>query len=170
VSRVRLFVGQTCVATVPPSWVTITSKRSGQFSIIPNGTTAMEITQSQWAYLSTGNFLALESRPSGTLPAVWAVDYEAGLSDVPEDIKAAIGWRAAADVLAVAALKANKAAVGSKSVSMDGVSRSQSTQDSQPGGRYSRLLQTDLVKMWTDPTDKALITLKTRAGRGTLLL
>ena len=67
-------------------------------------------------------------------------------------------------------MKANKAAVGSKSVSMDGVSRSQSTQDSQPGGRYSRLLQTDLVKMWTDPTDAALLRLKSRAGRGSMLL
>ena len=170
VTRVRLFIGQTQVATVPVGWVTITSKRNAQLSIIPNGTSSLDILETQYAHLASGSFLALDSRPSGTLPAVWALDYEAGLADVPDDIKAAIGWRAAADVLAVAAVKANKAAVSSQNVSMDGVSRSQSTSDTQPGGRYARLLGTDLVKRWTDPEDKALIKLKERSARGALLL
>jgi hypothetical protein len=168
ITRMRTFLGQDEMSTVPVGWAVITSKKAAQISIMPNG--ASEMGGVLWTLQGPGQMLAFDWRPNGKLPAVWAIDYEAGLATVPEDVKAAIGWRAAADVLAMAAVKANKAAVGSKSVSMDGVSRSQSTQDSQPGGRYSRLLQTDLVKMWTDPTDAALLKLKSRAGRDSLLL
>ena len=82
---------------------------------------------------------------------LWAIDYEAGLGHVDDDVKALIGWRTVARVLSLASIRANPMGIQSQSASKDGLSRQMSISDSGPGGRFSRLLDHPTIQEWTSP-------------------
>jgi hypothetical protein len=75
-------------------------------------------------------------------PMAWALDYEAGLTSIPEDVLTIIGFRALARVLTIIGTKANKMGVSSQSTGKDGLSRSISV----AADRYQRVLQSPYMQ------------------------
>jgi hypothetical protein len=76
------------------------------------------------------------------MPAVWCLDYEAGLETVPDDVVAVIGMRALARILTIIGTKANKMGVSSQSTGKDGLSRSVSV----TADRYQRIMQSPYMQ------------------------
>ncbi len=147
ITRARIIYGQTVLYTLPTRWFNLNRNHGVVRMIVDSG--SYEFAQSAIAYSATfGWILGAAGMRGQKWPLVWALDYEGGLPSVPEDVKALIGWRAVSTLLPVAARRANRAAVQSQSTSKDGVSRSMSVADSQPGGRFSALLQADAIKEW----------------------
>lgn len=150
VTRIRILHGTQVLWHVPVEWAQL-QHRSGTIEFVVSGTGTLEQREQVvvvGAHLGNALGAGRLGFNRGAVPAYWAVDYEAGLSRLPEAVKAAIAWRAAAELLTLAAVKANKIGVTSQNQSVDGLSRSQSVADSQPGGRFSRLLGAEPIKSW----------------------
>lgn len=161
VNRVRMIYGSRVLYSIPTSWITA-ERRTGTLEIVLDGTGTFEQKEQVAVTLvALGDFLG-DAISRNVIPNFWAIDYEAGLGEVPDDLVDTVAWRAIAEVLGLAAVKANKLAVQSQSLSMDGVSRSQSVSDSQPGGRFSRVLslphiQKHLDDEWVRKTLRPLV-------------
>lgn len=160
ITRARVIYGETVLWELPTRWFSLRHRQGTAFVIVDSvdadatgeGVTFSAIFAIVNAWVATG---------FPRVPLVWAVDYEAGLTDLLEkyaDVRATIIWRAVATVLGLAAVAANKQAVQSQSTGKDGLSRSLSVGDSQPGGRYYRLLESPIIKDWL--TDEHLARLR----------
>ena len=148
ITRARILYGQTVLYGLPTRWFNLNRRQGHIRMIVDSGT--FETAGAAIAYSATfGWILGAADMKGQKWPMVWAFDFEAGLPECPEDVKSLIGWRAVANLLPVAARRANAAAVQSQSTSKDGLSRSMSVSDSQPGGRFNALLAADLIKDWT---------------------
>lgn len=170
IQRARLIYGTRVLYQVPLQWVTgAMNRRMATTEVILDGSGTLVQKEQVAVMLSVlGDFYA-DAISRNVVPGFWCFDYTAGLDECPEDVKAAAAWRAVAEILSVAAVKANKLAVSSQSRSLDGVSRSQGVNDSQPGGRFSRLLALPHIQKWLD--DKWLVgTLKPLVRRSAVVL
>lgn len=169
IQRVRLIYGTRVLYECPLQWFRNQYKRSATIEVVLDGSGTLVQKEQVAVMLSVlGDFYA-DAISRNVVPGFWCFDYTAGLDEVPEDVKAAVAWRAVAEILPVAAVKANKLAVTSQSRSLDGVSRSQGVNDSQPGGRFSRLLSVPHIQKWLD--DKWLVeTLRPAVRRSVVVL
>lgn len=139
IQRMRALVGDTVLYTVPPSWITFNGQ-NGTIEVVPAS------PSNAFAEILVSNGI-INTWVYGRerVPNFWAVDYTAGFTaesavDTFPAILDWIVWNALARALSVAAIKHNPASVSNQSVSKDGVSRSFSQSDTQPGGRFYRLL------------------------------
>lgn len=150
ITRARVLYGQTVLYSLPTRWFNLNRRAGHVRMIVDTGT--YESVLATIAYSATfGWILGAAGSKGQKWPMVWAIDYEAGATSCPEDVRALIGWRALANLLPVAARRANRAAVQSQSTSKDGLSRSMSVADSSPGGRFAALLDAAVIKDWTSP-------------------
>lgn len=150
--RVRAFLGNVPIYEFPTGWFTV-NHATGQVNMNPSTAGSAEGVAEQVQVAYAIDALSVRRGPyPDRYPDFWAFDYTAtSLSDGrhAELIRQHVGWMATALVLGKAAVKANKLGVTSQSASKDGVSRSFGTSDSQPGGRFARLLGLDDFKEWT---------------------
>lgn len=145
IQRIRAIWNQQVLYTLPSNWVTF-NRQSGTIEISPTsmGEDIADLLTAHDSLLNSVRLYGGEKTAN-----FWAVDYTAGLTNLNGHFLAVLDWivwNAFARVLAVAAVKHNPSAVSNQSVSKDGVSRSFGQSDSQPGGRFSRLLEQDSIK------------------------
>lgn len=139
IQRVRALVGDTVLYTVPPSWITF-NRQNGTVEVVPAS------PSNAFAEILVANGI-INTWVYGRerIPNFWAIDYTAGFTaesalDTFPAILDWIVWNALAKVLGLATIKLNPQGVTNQSVSKDGVSRSFSSDESKPGGRFARLL------------------------------
>lgn len=149
ITRARLIYGRTVLWDLPTRWFQIRSRQGMAYLVVDSVST----DQNGGSVAFSAIFAIVRSwiTSAPRVPMVWAIDYEAGLLDFHrhEDLRAVIGWRAVSQLLALAAVKANKQAVSSQSRGKDGLNASMSVADTAPGGRFSRLLDAQIMKDWT---------------------
>ena len=163
ITRARMIYGQTVLYTLPTRWFNL-NRRQGHVRMIVD-TGVFQNAAAAVAYSATFGWIIGAAGMRGMKwPLVWALDFEGGLPEAPEEVKALIGWRAVGNILPVAARKANAAAVQSQSTGKDGLSRSMSVSDSQPGGRFYALLESAVIKDWMSNDKLAEIRKLVRGG------
>ena len=108
----------------PPEWIRLEALH-GQIHLVPSRGSLAQIILGQG-----GAFLPLIYGGLSYLPALWAIDYIAGMDpeDLPRDVVEAIAKLAAIDILTIASNLIRPIGVTSESVSIDGLSQSQSYQ------------------------------------------
>jgi hypothetical protein len=117
--------------TLPPDWVETANIRKGQVNVLP-------ITASfqNAGFLSpqgghTGSMFAAIMGTKGWVPAYWQIEYTCGFPDaqIPRVVNELIGVHAAIDILAI--LASTNAKNNGNSLSLDGLSQSQTTMGPQ---------------------------------------
>lgn len=149
IERIRMLYGSRVLYELPTTWANL-KKATATLQFLVDGSGTLNQQEAVATSLVALDDFMAQDMTRGRIPNFWGIDYTAGLATVPDDVIAAVSWRAAAEVLALADAKANKLAVQSQNISQDGVSRSQSTSSAQPGGRFSRLLEQPRIKRWLD--------------------
>jgi hypothetical protein len=155
IERVRLFLRNQLVYTIPDVWISFTSKE-GLLRIAPFLSNA--VPQSTTAGWVPGLF---PHDTLQTIAAAWSVDYTIGYGQVDADIARYIGLRAAIQVLGLAGAGADIAAgLSSESLTQDGITES----ISHAQGKYG--LYSGLVQLYMDELDRIDLKGKRLAKRG----
>jgi hypothetical protein len=139
INRIRLFHGHTPLFQLPTRWGVIRRKAAVVEIIVDRGD-LISYGESVLAPAVTGMIQSVIA--FNRMPAVWCLDYEAGLETVPDDVVAVIGMRALARILTIIGTKANKMGVSSQSTGKDGLSRSVSV----TADRYQRIMQSPYMQ------------------------
>jgi len=147
IQRVRALYGSTLIFDFPVGWFT-KQREHGALEMVADIGSVTSFDGASVAVYSL-DYYRHRFGALGTIPNFWHIDYTAGLPAVPLDVRAAIGYRAAAEVVALAAMKLNPAAVTSQNVGLDGTSRAQGFGVNQPGGRFARMLMSPSIQEWT---------------------
>lgn len=143
VERVRLVLPTNQqIIEYDPDWIHI-DHDAGHVEIVPG---AGQITLGQ-----TGAFLPLVFGGQKYLPQAFRIDYTAGFTTVPADIRHAIGLIASIGPFNIAGDLIAGAGIASQSISIDGLSQSLATTSSATNSGYGArilLYYKELLSMW----------------------
>ena len=111
--------GQT-ILMFPSSWIKI-MPNSGQLMIVPTAGTMSQVLLGQG-----GSYLPLMGAGLSYLPGLFQVSYTAGfpLNQVPAVVNQIIGMKAAISLMGMASSNILEAGIGTKTISIDGLSQS----------------------------------------------
>jgi hypothetical protein len=131
IERIRVFYGNPldqsatkALYLVPPEWILFTEKE-GVLRIVPSLYGIYPQLHTPWGFQGAYDSLLYGYAYRDLIPGSWAVDYTIGYGQIPLDVARWIGLRVAIAVLAQAGASAGVGGgLGTKSLSMDGISQS----------------------------------------------